>query len=205
MASRRAPRTATVEAPTPTVEPTPRLFTVDEYYKMAEVGILRPDEKVQLVEGIIVQMPAICPRHAFNVGRVTRLLGGRLGERAEIRTQNPIHLSDGSEPEPDVALVQPHADESRTYEKRHPTPEETFLVVEIADSTLSFDLGTKAASYARHGVGELWVIDLQGHVLVVHREPTAEGYARFDTLARGDSISPLAFPDVTFTVDEVLG
>src|SRR4051812_37746593 len=85
--------------------PTPRLFTVDEYYKMAEAGILRPDERVQLIEGKIIEMPAIGPRHAYNVERLRELFSDRIGARAIIRSQNPIRLANGAEPEPDLALV----------------------------------------------------------------------------------------------------
>lgn len=205
MAARRAPRIATVEAPSPAAEPTPRLFTVDEYYKMAEVGILRPDERVQLIEGIIVQMPAIGPRHAYNVNRITRLFLVAVGESVDIRNQSPVRLSNGAEPEPDIAIVVAHPESPKTYESRHPTSEETLLAVEIADSTLTFDLGEKALMYALHGVADLWVVDLQGDRVVVHRDPTPDGYASVRTLTRGETISPLSFPDITFTVDEILG
>jgi len=192
-----------VAAPEP-AGPTPRLFTVDEYYKMAEVGILRPDERVQLIEGKIIEMPAIGPRHAFNVTRLTGLLFVRLGERALVRAQNPIRLANGAEPDPDVAAISPHPN-PKEFETRHPEASESLLIVEVADTTLAFDLGEKALMYAAHGVSELWVVDLQGHEVVVHREPSADGYASVRRLPRGEAIRPLAFPDVTFTVDEILG
>src|SRR5687767_8810327 len=129
-------------------EPRPRLFTVDEYYKMAEVGILRPDERVQLIEGTIFEMPAIGPRHAYNVNRLTRMFWVTLGDRGEVRNQSPVRLAIRAEPEPDIAVVTAHPDNPKAYESRHPTTEETLLVVEVADSTLSFDLGEKARMYA---------------------------------------------------------
>ena len=205
MAARRAPRTATAEPPAPAAGPTPRLFTVDEYYKMAEVGILRPDEKVQLIEGKIIQMPPIGPSHAYNVTRLTRLLFECALPGAEIRVQSSVRLASRAEPEPDLAIVRSYPEAPRTYESRHPRPDDILLAIEVADSTLTFDLGEKADAYARHNVTELWVVNLQGDALVVHRDPTLDGYARVETLAHGESISPLAFPDVTFTVDEILG
>lgn len=205
MAIRRAPQSGDEEAEQASQEPTPRLFTVDEYYKMAEVGILGPNERVQLIEGIIFQMPAIGPRHAYNVNRLTRMFWMRLGDRGDVRNQSPVRLANRAEPEPDIAVVTAYPDDPKTYESRHPTTEETLLVVEIADSTLTFDLGEKARMYSRRGLRELWVVDLQGHRLVVHREPTPDGYANVRTLSRDETIVPLAFPDITCTVDEILG
>jgi Uma2 family endonuclease len=205
MAAERSPFAPTVHEPLTSEEPSPRLFTVDEYYKMAEVGILAPDERVQLIEGEIIEMPPIGPRHAFNVDRLAELLHARLAERARIRSQNPIRLAPGAEPEPDVAVVKPHPAQPRVYASRHPGPDDALLIIEIADSTLSFDLGDKAAMYANHGVVELWVLDLLDDRLVVHREPTPSGYVNVRTVTRGESVSALAFPDVTFTADEILG
>src|SRR5829696_1085035 len=109
--------------------PALRLFTVDEYDKMAEVGILRPDERVQLIEGKIITMPAIGPRHAFNVRRLTRLFEDRVGDRAEIHSQTPIRLASGGMPEPDVAVVAFDPADPKAYESRHPGPAETLLVL----------------------------------------------------------------------------
>lgn len=185
--------------------PTPRLFTVDEYYKMAEVGILRPDERVELIEGKIIEMPAIGPRHAFNVRRLSRLFNDRVGDRAEVHSQSPIKLADGAEPQPDVAVVHLDPSEPKAYESRHPMTGETLLVIEVADTTLDYDLGEKALMYARHEIIEVWVVDLQGHDVVVHREPRPDGYVNVRTMTPGESINPLAFQDVTFTIDEILG
>jgi Uma2 family endonuclease len=186
-------------------EPAPRLFTVDEYYKMAEVGILRPDERVQLIEGTIVQMPPGGPDHFSAVDWIGDLFHNRLGSRVRIRVQGPIDLAERAHPEPDLALLRRPAARGRAYRLSHPTVADIFLAVEVADSTLHFDLGEKAQMYARHGLPELWVIDLRGDRLVVHREPTPDGYASVRTLSRGEAISPLAFPDVAFTADEILG
>ena len=205
MTARRAPRTATVEAPALAEGPSPRLFTVDEYYKMAEVGILRPDEKVQLIEGKIFQMPPGGPDHSSSVDWIAELFRDRVGPRVRIRVQSPIDLAERAHPEPDVALLRRPATTGRAYRLAHPTGDDLFLTIEVADSSLRLDLGEKALMYALHGVADLWVVDLQGEHVVVHRDPTPDGYASIRTLARGEIVSPLAFPDVTFTVDEILG
>jgi Uma2 family endonuclease len=205
MAARRAPRTATVEAPAHREEPTPRLFTVDEYYKMAEAGILRPDERVELIDGRIVEMPPIGPEHADSVDTVVEIFGDRLRPRVRIRVQSPLQIGILQLPEPDVSLIKTPAERGSSYRKTHPRLDDILLVVEVADTTLQHDLGEKARMYARAGVPELWVIDVPHDRLVVHREPAPDGYASIVTVNRGETLSALAFPDVTFTADEILG
>ncbi|MBA2447559.1 MAG: Uma2 family endonuclease [Chloroflexi bacterium] len=187
------------------LQPTKRLFTVDEYYRMAKAGILGEDDRVELIEGEIVQMSPIGPRHAGRVDRLNHLLGERFGEVAWIRIQNPVRLSNRSEPEPDLALLRPERERDRPYESAHPTPADTLLVVEVAESSVEYDLGRKARVYARHGIAELWVLNLRTERLFVYRDATPRGYATSRILARGESISPLAFPEILLTVDEILG
>ena len=190
----------------PSVErPTRRLFTVDEYYTMAEVGILRPDERVQLIEGDIFAMPPIGPEHADYVDNVAELFGDRVRHLARVRVQNPVQLADRGAPQPDVVLVRRPDDGTRSYRSRLPGSDDILLVVEIADTSLRFDLGEKATSYARNGVPELWVIDIAGDRVVVHREPSEHGYARVQSFTRGETIVALAFPDEAFRVDDILG
>ena len=205
MPARRAPRTATVEAQAPPEEPTPRLFTVDEYFKMAEVGILRADERVQLIDGKIIEMPPSGPEHADSVDTVAELFGDRVRPRARIRVQSAIRLGALALPEPDVTLIKTPAQRGGAYRSAHPGRDDVYLVVEIADSSLNQDLGEKARMYARSGVMELWVVDIPHDRVVVHRDPTPDGYGSVEIIARGATISPVAFPDVQFTVDEILG
>lgn len=186
-------------------EPRPRLFTVDEYYKMAEVGILRPDERVQLIEGTIIEMPPSGSEHADVVDSIAELFGDRLRPRARIRVQNQLDLAELAHPEPDIALVRRPVPGQRSYRGSHPGLPDVLLVIEVSDSTLRLDLGEKARMYARHGVSDLWVVDLQGDRIVVHREPTRNGYSSVEAVTRGATITPLAFPDVSFTADEILG
>jgi Uma2 family endonuclease len=204
MAIQRATEATPREAEAMPSEPRPRLFTVDEYYKMAEVGILRPDERVQLIEGKIIEMPPSGSEHADLVDSIAERFGDRLRPRARIRVQNQLELAELAHPEPDVALIRRPVPGQRSYRRTHPGLSDLLLIVEVSDSTLRFDLGEKALMYARHGVTDLWVVDVSGDRVVVHREPTADGYASVRSFRRGEIISPLAFPDVTFTADEIL-
>jgi Uma2 family endonuclease len=186
---------------------TPNLgsLTVDEYHQLAEDGVLDEDSRVELVEGRIVEMPPIGPRHMFYVNRLNQLFMFRLFGRAVVSIQNSVTFGRRLERQPDVTLLDPHAAEPRYYETHRPTPSDVLLIVEVSDSTLDTDLREKARQYGAHGIVEYWVVDLQGHRLVVHREPTPDGYASIVTVNRGKTIGALAFPDVTFTADEILG
>jgi Uma2 family endonuclease len=185
--------------------PTKRLFTVDEYYRMAKAGILGEDDRVELIEGEIVRMSPIGPRHARRVDRLTLLFVDRFRRVAEIRIQNPVRLSNRSEPEPDLALLRPERERDQPYDLTHPTPADTLLAVEVADHSLRYDLGRKARVYARNGIVELWVLDLRDDRLVVFRDPTPRGYATSLILGHGESISALAFPEILLAVDDILG
>jgi Uma2 family endonuclease len=205
MALRRAPRPTTEDDPATQQAPEPRLFTIDEYYKMAEVGILRPDERVELIEGVIVTMSPIGGRHVFAVIRLNRLFAGRLLDVADISVQNPVRLAVRVEPEPDFAIIAVMDVVGEGDDPAPPGPTDVRLIVEVAETSVRYDIGKKAELYARHGIPELWVLDLIEDRLIVHRDPTPDGYASVRTVARGEAISPLAFPAVTFTIEEILG
>lgn len=177
-------------------------FTVADYYKMAEIGILREDDRVELIEGEIVEMAAIGPRHAACVARLDHLFGDALRGRAIVWPQNPLHLGEYAEPEPDLVLARYRPD---FYATAHPRPEDTFLVVEVADSSLLYDRTTKMPLYARAGVPESWLIDLVSQRVNIHRDPGPDGYRSIITASGEDRVSPLAFPDVVLTAAEILG
>ena len=181
------------------------LMTVDEYHRLGEEGVLDEDARVELVDGRIVEMPPIGPRHMYNVNRLTQFFLLRLLGRMVLSIQNPVTFGRRLERQPDVTLLDPHADDPDYYKTKRPTPSDVLLIVEVSDSTLQTDLVEKRQQYGSHGIMEYWVVNLQDDELVVHREPTADGYASVRTLARGESVSPLAFPDVALTVDEILG
>lgn len=183
-------------------EPLKKLFTVSEYHTMAEAGILKEDDRVELIEGVIWQMPPIGSPHAGGVNRLTALFTSLLGKRAVVSVQNPAWLSDFSEPQPDLLLLRFRDD---FYAGEHPRPEDILLLIEVADSSLEFDRGTKAGLYSRHGISEVWLQDLRNKAILVHRDPSPQGYRDVKILRRGERLSPLAFPDLVIEVDALLG
>lgn len=180
---------------------TTRRFTVDEYYRMAEVGILAPGERVELIEGEIIPMAAIGSRHAGCVNGLTQFFVSGLAGRAVVAIQNPVRLNRRSEPQPDVAVLHPRPDR---YAERHPHPDEVFLLVEVADTSSGYDRGTKAPLYARAGIPEYWLVDLDAGVVEVHREPSGEGYGTVTRHLPGEELAPLAFPEFRLRVEEIL-
>ena len=180
---------------------TTRRFTVDEYYRMAEAGILSSDERVELIEGEIVRMAAIGSRHAACVTRLTRLFVRALEDRVGVRVQLPVRLNDLSEPEPDIAVVRSRPD---FYADSHPGPDHALLVVEVSETTVSFDTGRKAALYAESGIREYWVVNLPAEAIVVHRDPEGKSYVSVERHHRGAVLRPRAFPELEVPVDSVL-
>ena len=180
-----------------------RRFTLDEYHRMGETGILGEDDRVELIEGEIIEMTPIGSRHSGTVGRIQHLFSMRLTTRALVWVQNPLLLVRyQSEPEPDVMLLAPRSD---FYAAGHPEPPDVRLLVEVADSSLPYDRRTKFPLYARAGVPEAWLIDLDAGRLEIHRGP---GDGRYDTVRtpRDDEpFAPLAFPDLTLSLRDLLG
>jgi Uma2 family endonuclease len=176
-----------------------RLFTVDEYYEMARVGILKPDERVELLDGEIVPMNAISSPHAWGVTRLTGIFY-QIEDRCKIIVQNPLRLGDRSEPEPDLVILQPD-----TPEDRHPGPADAFLVIEVADTSLRTDRGRKRTMYARAGIPEYWIVDLQHDRIEVYRDPVRSRYQSVWLASRGETVTPLFAPDLVIDVARVLG
>ncbi|HUF73627.1 MAG TPA: Uma2 family endonuclease [Gammaproteobacteria bacterium] len=168
-------------------------FTVTDYYRMAEVGILIPGERVELIEGEIIDMPPIGSRHAGTVNHLSRILQRAVGDNAIVQVQNPIRLSEYSEPEPDIALVLPRVD---FYKSAHPGPGDVLLVIEVADTTLVYDRTIKAPLYARHGIPECWIVDVEGRKLERYRAPHELTYVLVDRPDLGETIAPAALPNV---------
>lgn len=178
-----------------------RLISVKDYHCMAEAGILQPEERVELISGQIIRMAAKGTAHSAAITRTRRLLESRLGDQVLVRLQDPIELDDYSEPEPDIAVVVP---DPLDYEDHHPTVSEVFLIIEIADSSLQYDCEVKAPVYARSGIRDYWVLDVNGRQLHVYQLPSPEGYHSQTVLSEGVAISPIAFPDCEITVREML-
>ena len=179
-----------------------RLFTVDDYYKMLEAGVLTENERVELIRGEIVKMSPIGIHHANCVDSLTELFILRLGKTVTVRVQNPVRLNDNSEPEPDIALVERRQGFRQT---QHPQPEDIFLLIEVSDTTVKYDQEVKIPLYAENNIVEVWLVDLTQQCLEVYRQPTANSYEIVQTFQRGETVTIQALPHVTFTVDEILG
>ena len=163
-----------------------RRFTIEEYHRMAETGILGHDDRVELIDGEIVEMSPIASRHSACVARLTHVFFKVVGSRALVWSQAPCVLPPYSEPEPDIMLLRPRAD---FYEQAHPRPADILLVVEVSDSSLDYDRGVKLRLYARAGIPEAWIVDVAGEVVEVHREPAATGYRDVRRARRGAATS----------------
>jgi Uma2 family endonuclease len=146
-----------------------RLFTADEYHRMTQAGILSEDDRVELIEGEIVQMSPIGSRHARCVRLLNRIFSKGVGDRAIVDVQNPIRLGERLEPQPDVALLRPRPD---FYAGVHPGPEDVLLIAEVMERSAAFDREVKAPLYARSGIPEVWWVDLEEEVVEVYREPS---------------------------------
>ncbi|HBH00939.1 MAG TPA: Uma2 family endonuclease [Candidatus Rokubacteria bacterium] len=182
---------------------TRRRFTVEEYHRMGEAGILDEDDPVELIAGEIIVREPIGSRHAGTVNRLNRLWTSRLGERAVVQIQNPIELpEEDSEPQPDVTLLRPRAD---YYTAAHPVAADVLLVIEVADSTLAVDRRVRMPLYARAGIREAWILDLTADRVEVYRVPTADGYRQVMRFERGHRLAAEAFPDLVVSVEDLLG
>lgn len=179
-----------------------RRFTVDEYHWMARTGILTEDDRVELLDGEIVQMPPIEPGHSGSTIYITRLFMCVFGDEAEVSVQNPVRLDRYNEPEPDLALLRRRAN---SYRLSLPTPADVFLIAEVSDTTLDLDRHHKVPRYSQAGIPEVWLINLQDDILQVYREPGPDGYGLVLTARRGERIASLAFPDREIAVDDLLG
>jgi Uma2 family endonuclease len=162
--------------------PRPHRLTVHDYYRMAEVGLLSPDDRTELIEGEIVDMPPIGSEHAFAVTLLTERLLRAAGDSAVVRVQQPVRFMPRSEPQPDFALVRRTAD---AYRHAHPVAKDVLLLIEVSESTLRYDLEVKARLYATHRIPEYWVVDLVDRRIVRHRVPVKTGYTQRDEVASG--------------------
>ena len=181
--------------------PPPHPITVDEYYDMAETGALEPDARVELIEGEVVEMPPIGSRHGSVVQYLTYLLVHAVADRAQVRCQLPVRLGNLSEPEPDVAVVKPRPDR---YGRSHPTAPDVLLLVEISRSTLRYDIDVKVPLYARHGIPEVWVVDLKNNQLRTYRSPSEGRYQDTASTTNLGKMAVPGVPDVTVDPSDLL-
>lgn len=177
-----------------------KLWTVDDYHRMVETGILTGGDRVELLEGQIIEMNPQLPPHAATTQRAFRYLDRLLETVSYVRMQLPVTLKPKSEPEPDIAVVHIDANE---YGDRHPTPNEIFLIIEVADSTLLGDRQQKALIYAKAGIFDYWILDVNTHQVYVFREPTQDGYQQKSTLSSNTLLAPVAFPDIKIQLNQL--
>lgn len=178
-----------------------RRFTVSEYYKMAEAGIIQPDERVELIEGSIFRMSPKGTGHSAATTLAARFFIENLGNRAVVRIQEPVLLDEHSEPEPDIVLAIPG---EKNYAHHHPTPGEILLVMEISDTTLHYDRTVKARLYAQAGIPQYCLLNLNRREIEDYRDPGEEGYRSKQTYTADQSFSLEAFPDLNIPVSNLL-
>ncbi len=184
------------------VERARRLFTADEYMRMAQAGILDEDERIELIRGEILTMAPIGPRHCAFVDALTYRLVTALGERAWVRVQGTVWLFSDTMPEPDLAVFRRSG---RDYREAHPTPRDMLLLIEVADSSLAYDRGRKAALYAEAGIPDYWVVDAEAEAVEIYREAETGRYRRSTRLTGDATVSPFAFPDVVLSLRDIFG
>jgi|ERR1044071_892076 Uma2 family endonuclease len=182
-------------------QPSLRRLTTSEYEQMIAAGIFNEDDRVELLEGVIVEMSPKGMRHATSTDRAARHFIRLLGDRVIVRNQNPIRLNDYSEPGPDLVLA---ALEEFEYANRHPQPEDIYLVLEVADTTLAYDRHHKGSSYAAAGIAQYLILNVSEMEIEDYREPSADGYRRKQTHREGQEFNLVAFPAIKVKVSDLL-
>lgn len=177
-------------------------FTVEEYKRMGEVGILSEDDRVELIEGEIVKMSPIGHRHAGCVNRLTMLLTGILGTSSIVSVQNPTIISDISAPQPDLTVLRMRPD---FYADKHPIPADILLLVEVADTSIGYDRAYKIPLYARGEVAEVWLVDLQAGVVTGYSQPTSGGYKIVSQVQGSQVLTSQTIPALAVCADEIIG
>lgn len=175
-------------------------FTVEEYYRMAETGILKPDARVELIDGEIVDMMPIGPFHSGALSQLHALFQQHSQGRWLVWSQNPLNADEYHVPEPDLMLVRPA---SHHYKTAHPTPEDVFLIIEVADPSLAFDQNVKLPMYARAGIEEVWILNAPQKQLEICRQPHFLGYES-KTILRDGEAAPARFPDAVINIAELV-
>jgi Uma2 family endonuclease len=177
-------------------------FTVKEFVRMSEVGIFREDERLELVDGLVLECHQIGERHGSAVNRGNRILGQFLEDRAIVSVRGPVQIGESSLVQPDIAVLRPRHD---YYASEYPQAEDALLLIEVADTSLQLDRSHKVPLYAREGVAEVWLVNLLRHAVEVFRRPERGAYRDQLVVERGAEITPLAFPDLRVRVDEIAG
>lgn len=179
-----------------------RWFSVDEYYRMAKAGILTEADRVELIEGEIIEMSPIGSGHAGCVKRLVALLSGQIGQDAVLSVQDPISIDEFSEPQPDIALVRPRAD---FYSEGHPKASDVLLLIEVADTSVEYDRNVKLPLYAKARVPEVWLVNLPQETIEIYRQPLDKSYREVRLVKRGESIESEAVSELKLEAEKILG
>jgi len=180
------------------VERARKRFTRAEYRRMVDVGIIKPDDRVELIRGEIIEMSPPGSRHIALVNNLTELLVLRLAGRATVSVQNPVVVADDSEPQPDLAVLR-----RRPYKEAEPVRGDVLLLIEVAETSLRYDRSTKLLLYAETGIPEYWVVDCAAEAVEVHRDAAADGYRHAARVDLHGTVSLTAFPDVSLAVRDI--
>jgi hypothetical protein len=184
------------------VEAVKRIFSVEEYHRMLGAGILGEDDRVELLEGELFEMTPVSTRHAATVKRLLHLFVAQVAGRAIVSIQDPIGLGGVSEPQADLCLLAPRDD---FYASAHPSAADVLLLVEVSDTSQAYDRNIKLPLYARHGIQEVWLLDLSSSRLSIFRDPSGDGYRTVRRPEPGEPVAPLALPDLTLRARDLLG
>ena len=179
-----------------------RHFNITEYYRMAAAGVLSEDDRVELIEGEIIEMSPIGSRHAACVGRLTELLGRLAGDRAIVWVQNPVQINEYSEPLPDVALLKRRND---FYAQGNPQPADVLLIIEVADTSVEYDHEVKIPLYAGASIPEVWLVNLPKDTIEIYTQPHDGAYREIRLVKRGESLVAQTIPNLVIDADSILG
>jgi Uma2 family endonuclease len=175
-------------------------FTVQDFARMVESGILAENDRVELIDGEVRHMNPIGSLHAAIVNRLNSILTSRLGQRAIVSVQNPVILNDFTEPQPDIVVLRPRDD---FYRKALPGPEDVLVVIEVADSTLEYDRDEKIPRYAKMRIPEAWLVDVNDQVLTLYSHPHGDGYLHSPAFAPGQELESVEIPFLRIGIDDV--
>ena len=175
-------------------------LTVEEFHKMGEVGILHQDDRVELIDGVVIDMAPIGSPHASQVNKLNNRLAPAVAGRAIVAPQNPVRLDASSEPQPDIAVLRYRDD---FYATAHPQPADVLLLIEVADTSLAYDRDIKVPLYARHAIPEVWLIDVQHQRIEIFRQPTPDGYQQVLQPANTERLSPVLLPEISVLVADL--
>lgn len=184
------------------VEIVRRHFNITEYYRMAAAGVFSEDDRVELIEGEIIEMNPIGSRHAACVGRLTEFLGQSISRKAIVWVQNPVQVNDYSEPLPDVALLKRRDD---FYARANPQPSEVLLIIEVADSSVEYDRDIKIPLYAAAAIPEVWLVNLAQETIESYTQPVGGAYREIRIVKRGETIASKSIPALIINADAILG